>query len=157
LTIYVIDSDSLITLGQFYPSRFPTLWSHIELLANQGRLISVKECREEVENYYKTDHIKVWAKDHSSIFLPATPEEGMFVAEIFKIAHFRQLISQKAALQGKHVADPFLIASAKIRNATVVTQEELKPNAAKIPNVCKHFGISYINLEQMMEKENLSF
>lgn len=157
MTTYVIDSDSLITLGQFYPSRFPTLWDYMEQLIKQDRLISVRECKEEIESYGRNDHTKIWAKNHSSIFLAATPEETAFIAEIFKIAHFRQLISQKAALQGKHVADPFLIASAKIKKATVVTQEELKPHAAKIPNVCRHFGIPYINLEQMMEKENLSF
>ncbi len=39
----------------------------------------------------------------------------------------------------------------------VVTQEKMKDNAAKIPNVCEHFAIPYIDLESFMERENLIF
>lgn len=113
---YVIDSNSLIHLGGFFPSRFPSLWSHIEKLVIEGRLISVKECRQEIESYGKNDPIKLWAKSHSGIFLPATTAESEFVGTIFSVPHFSQLISATAILKGKPVADPFLIASAKIRN-----------------------------------------
>ncbi|MDZ4099794.1 MAG: DUF4411 family protein [Methylophilaceae bacterium] len=154
---YVIDSSSLIHLGQFFPSRFPTLWSHFEELSLNGKLISVRECRKEIESYGKNDHIKQWAKNHSGIFLPATLEESHCIAQIFAIKHFNQLISEKAILQGKAVADPFLIASAKVNNSTLVTEELWKENAAKLPNVCEHFNITYITLEQLMEKEGLSF
>ncbi len=43
-----------------------------------------------------------------------------------------------------------IIACAKIQGGTVVTEEQLKPNAAKIPNVCEHFKIPCINLETFM-------
>lgn len=154
---YVIDSCSLIKLGQFFPSRFPSLWKHIETLAISGRLISVKECRKEIDSYGDNDFIKAWAKDHSSIFTPASPQETQFVSTIFSVKHFGTLISEKAILQGKTVADPFLIASAKINEYILVTEELYKDNAAKIPNVCKHFGIKCITLEQFMEMENLTF
>jgi hypothetical protein len=39
----------------------------------------------------------------------------------------------------------------------VVTQEKNTENAAKIPNVCDHFGIPCINLEDFMKKENWTF
>lgn len=81
----------------------------------------------------------------------------MFVSEIFKVSHFQQLISAAAQLKGKPVADPFLVASAKVNAAVLVTEEQFKPNAAKIPNVCEHFSVKYMNLEQMMEAENLQF
>jgi hypothetical protein len=38
-----------------------------------------------------------------------------------------------------------------------VTEEKLKPNAAKIPNVCAHFQIPCINLERFMRDQNWSF
>ena len=50
-------------------------------------------------------------------------------------------MSQKARLQGKPVADPFIIACAKIKDGCVITEEALKPNAPKIPTVCQHFSI----------------
>jgi hypothetical protein len=155
--LYVIDSNSLIRLGQFYPSRFPTLWQHIDHLANTGRLISVKECVAEIESFYKDDAIKNWAKAHSKIFKPATAAEAKAVSEIFKVPHFRALISQAALLKGKAVADPFLVASALVRTATVVTEELEKPNAAKVPNVCKHFGVPFMTLEEMMTQENIGY
>ncbi len=39
----------------------------------------------------------------------------------------------------------------------VVTEETFRPNAAKIPNVCQHFGIECINLRQLMEREGWRF
>ncbi len=39
----------------------------------------------------------------------------------------------------------------------VVTEEVRRPNAARIPNVCDHFGIGCINLEQLMEREGWQF
>jgi len=67
------------------------------------------------------------------------------------------MVRKKERLQGKPVADPFVIAKAKISEGWVVTQEKLKENSAQIPNVCKHFGIPCINLERFMEKEGWQF
>ena len=52
---------------------------------------------------------------------------------------YRRLIGQRQALSGQPVADPYLIAAAKINGYTVVSEEEAKPNSAKIPIVCKHY------------------
>jgi hypothetical protein len=35
--------------------------------------------------------------------------------------------------------------------------ERFKPNAVKIPNICKHFEIPYLDLEGFMEKEGWVF
>ncbi|MDI6752342.1 MAG: DUF4411 family protein, partial [bacterium] len=60
-------------------------------------------------------------------------------------------------LQGKPVADPFVIAKAKILNGCVITQELKKPNAATIPNVCEYFNTSgrYKSVEGLV-RENWS-
>jgi len=67
------------------------------------------------------------------------------------------MIRKQERLKGKPVADPFVIARAKILDACVVTQEKNTENAAKIPNVCDHFGIDCINLEGFMKKESWTF
>jgi hypothetical protein len=67
------------------------------------------------------------------------------------------MIRRKERLQGKPVADPFVIAKAKIVQGTVVTQELWKDNSAKLPNVCDHFNIPCIDLENFMEKEDWTF
>jgi hypothetical protein len=71
--------------------------------------------------------------------------------------HFQALIGEKQRLMGTPVADPFVIACAKIRQGTVVTEERLKPHAAKIPNVCQHVSVPCIDLETFMQKQGWSF
>ena len=89
--------------------------------------------------------------------MESTVEELQFVGEIFKVPHFQAMIRKQEWLKGKPVADPFVIARAKILNACVVTQEKNTENAARIPNVCDNFEIPCINLEGFMEKENWTF
>ncbi|GAB1343096.1 DUF4411 family protein [Gemmatimonas sp.] len=76
-----------------------------------------------------------------------------FVAEIFAVGHFRQLVSEDVLLRGGFVADPWLIARAKLLGGCVLTEEKLKPNAAKIPNVCKHFGVDFCSVEALFERK----
>jgi len=86
-----------------------------------------------------------------------SPEEFAFVVEIFKVSHFQSLVRKKERLQGKPVADPFVIAKAKALKGCVITQESKKPNAVHIPNVCEYFSIDCLNLEGFMEREDWTF
>lgn len=126
------------------------------ILVSSGEIISVKEVYNEIDS--KNDALTQWAKAQKEVFFsPSTAEELRFVSEIFKIQHFQAMIRKKERLSGKPVADPFVIARAKIMRCSVVTSEHFKDNAAGIPNVCKHFSISCINLEEFMQKEGWSF
>ncbi|WP_241673727.1 DUF4411 family protein [Microcystis aeruginosa] len=84
-------------------------------------------------------------------------QQTLFIAEIFSISNFKDLVSQKARLQGKPVADPFIIATAKIKDGCLITEEALKPNAPKIPTVCQHFSIDCTNVQGLMEREGWQF
>ena len=154
--IYVFDSNVLINLFKhFYRSRFPSLWQKFDEYVIAGQIISVREVFNEIKE--QEDLLAEWAKRNRDIFLQPTPEELAFIAEIFKVKHFQMLVRTAERLEGKPVADPFVIAKAKIIQGCVVTDEKLKPNAAKIPNVCEHFGVAYLNLEGFMERENWTF
>ena len=154
---YIFDSDSLINLFRhYYPERFPTLWEKFHALVSAGELISVREVFNEIGS--SEDSLAIWAKgQRKELFSEPTPEELQFVGEIFQVRHFQTMIRKQERLKGKPVADPFVIARAKISGACVVTQEKSTENAAKIPNVCDHFGILCINLEGFMKKENWTF
>ena len=154
---YVFDSDSLIDLFRhYYTERFPTLWEKFDALVSGGDLISVREVYNEIGA--SEDSLAIWAKEQKKmLFLESTTEELTFVGRIFQVRHFQAMIRKKERLKGKPVADPFVIARAKILNAYVVTQEKKTDHAAKIPNVCDHFEIPCINLEGFMEKENWTF
>lgn len=155
--IYVFDTSSFIVSGHYFPDRFPSFWTSLNEMVANNRVISVKEVRNELDVEVNKQHLSDWIKSNGHVFLKATPEETDFVAEIFAIPHFLQLVRRKSIVQGQPVADPFVIAAAKLRNACVVTEEAKKKNAARIPNICEHFGISCTNLDGFMGDEGWQF
>ena len=154
---YVFDSGPLIDLFRhYYPSRFPTLWERFHALVLEDELISVREVYNEINS--REDMLTSWAKkEKDKLFSRPTIEEFQFVREIFQVRHFQAMIRKKERLRGKPVADPFVIARAKVLDCQVVTTELFKDNSAKIPNVCKHFSVECINLEGFMEQEGWTF
>lgn len=154
---YVFDTGAFYTLGHYYPSRFPTIWTHINGLVSDGRLWSVREVRRELENNCPFPHIEEWLANNLHVFKKPDAVEMDVVAQIFKIPIFLGLIRRKNILKGLPVADPFVVASAKVHKGTVVTREVLKDNAARIPTVCRHFDVKCMTVEQFLEKEDLKF
>ena len=154
--IYVFDTSSLSELDGYYPNIVTSFWSQFDAATVAGDIISTREVRGELERSGKAT-VMAWAKLNSAVFTTPSAAETAFVAKIFAVQHFQALINTKAALNGTPVADPFVIACAKIKGGTVVTEEKLKPNAAKIPNVCAHFQIPCINLETFMRNMGWSF
>lgn len=132
------------------------MWAKFDEMIESTSIVSVSESYNEIKKM--DDQLLKWAKSiKPKIFSNPSEDELAFVAEIFKISHFQQLINEKKRLSGKPVADPFIIARAKIMDRCVITQEKNTPNAAKIPNVCEHFEIDCVNLEGFMEKEGWKF
>lgn len=155
--IYVFDTSSIRSLQHFYPSVFKTIWDGLDSLIQQKTLISPREVWNELERQNISDDVLAWAKQSKRIFTTPSSVELQFVAQIFQIKHFQNLIGEQQRLKGTPVADPFVIACAKIKGGTVVTEEQLKPNAAKIPSVCAHFNVSCIDLERFMQQQGWKF
>ncbi|HGO6127318.1 TPA: PIN domain-containing protein [Burkholderia cepacia] len=164
--IYVFDTSSIRSLQHFYPRVFRSIWDGIERLVGQRRLISTREVLNEIERQAVSADVLAWVKVNRSLFTTPSAEELRFVAAILRIKHFQALIGQQQRLKGTPVADPFVIACAKICDGTVVTEEgwqhmqgglTAKPHAAKIPNVCAHFGIRCIDLEEFMHQQDWRF
>ncbi len=154
--IYVFDSSAFIDLfGHYYRSRFPTLWEKFDQLVNEGAIISVREVYGEISDY--GDGLSEWAKSRQNLFQALSSEESGFVSDIFKVPKYQALVPVKRRLVGKPVADPFLIAKARMLKGCVVTSESSMPDAVRIPAVCKHFGVRCLNLEGFMAAENWMF
>ncbi len=154
---YIFDTSTFIVIGHYFPLSFPSFWQKLGAAVSAGQVLSVREVRRELDLRAAKPHLQKWVQDNSQIFVVPTEEEGRFVAEIFGVAHFQQLIGKRQRLKGTPVADPFVIAAAKVRGGCVVTEESFKKDAAKIPNVCQHFGVKYMNLEEFMKAEGWSF
>jgi hypothetical protein len=155
--IYVFDTSSFIVLGHYFPQRFPSFWQNLDQAVADGEVLSVREVLNELKGRGNKPHLDDWIKANGHIFQPPSSREAKFVRRIFEVAHFRQLVSERARLKGTPVADPFVIAAAKVRSGTVVTEETHKPHAARIPNVCDHFNIPWTSIEGFMEHMGWKF
>lgn len=143
-------------MAHYYPDQFPSFWQQLDTDADNGTIFSTREVYNELKGT-QFEHIKEWVKSKNRFFRIPSSEETNFVAEILSDQHSRQLISQKSILRGSPVADPFLIACAKVHNATLVTQERLKPNAAKIPNICKKFSVPVLDFQGFLRQKKWIF
>jgi len=155
--MYVFDNSPLSTLFRnYYPRRFPTLWRNFHALVQEGGIVSTREVRREIEDG-AVQSLREWAEGNGDTFPAPVAAEGLFVGKIFAVEHFRQNIEQRKLLNGGRNADPFVIAKAAVESATVVTMELLKPNGTKIPNICDHFKVPCLSLEEFMEAEGWTF
>lgn len=155
--IYVFDTNVFIQMfSSYYRDQFPSLWKQFDQLVDNGQITSTREAMRELEGHGDQE-LQSWLKTIKGLFPTPTAAEAQFVTEIFTVTHFQQNIEEKKLLKGGKNADPFVIARAKALSATVVTLERERPNSAKIPNICRHFSIPCVSLEEFMELENWSF
>jgi len=155
--MYVFDTGPLFILFKnFYRSRFPTLWANFDRLVADGDIVSTREVLREIEDG-PVDLVRQWSEDKHAMFPAPTAAEAAQVAAIYRVPHFQQNIEQQKLLKGGRCADPFVVARARAEGKTVVTMELLKPNAAKVPNICQHFGVPCLGLEDFMAAQNWQF
>ena len=156
--IYVFDTNIFASLFKnYYRKRFPTLWEHFDDMVFDGQIISTREVKRELED--QSDEASSWANANQEIFLTPTADVARFVGQIYSVQHFQANIEQKKLLKGGKNADPFLVATAATLDppGTVVTLEAKRAGAVKIPNMCQHFSIGCLSLEEFMEVENWVF
>jgi len=154
--MYVFDTSPLSNLFRhFYRRRFPTLWEQFDGLIADGTVTSTREVRRELDLYAYLD--EQWVRDNGGIFTTPTAAETQIIREIYAVPHFQQNIELKKIQKGGLNADPFVVAKAHAGGGVVITLEGAPPNAAKIPNICQHFGVRCLNLEEFMEEEGWQF
>ena len=155
--MYVFDTMIFSQLfDYYYRDQFPSLWAKFDLLVNDGRITSTREVRKELENHagnkFKDEITRI-----QQLFLEPTPDEKRFVTRIYKEPRFLTQFPTRHLLKGGTYADPFVIARAAVLGGTVVTNESEIKGGTKIPSLCRHFQIDYVNFQGFMRRENWSF
>lgn len=146
---YAIDTCSLINAAKNYnPTKafFAPLWKEITDMIAAGTLISSVEVRDEV----KDEDLVKWCKQNDGLFLPLTEEIQR--KTIIILRDFPTMIKMKST--GNSNADPFLIATAILENAIVVSDEQPGDESSgnyKLPNVCRKYGIECITLRDFLD------
>ncbi|MEQ1633977.1 MAG: DUF4411 family protein [Planctomycetota bacterium] len=143
--LYCFDSSALIHAAtRAYPIEvFASFWDRFEGAVASGVVIAPDEVL--VEAARKDDGLHAWCKAHREMFVPLTLDVQAAAMEI--TAAVPSLVDIK---KGRGQADPFVVALARVRSATVVTEEHAKPTAPKIPDACKLFGVTCINLLEFL-------
>jgi hypothetical protein len=151
---YCIDASSLIEgWERKYPvDVVPGLWGKLGGLVAARRLISPDEVKRELQK--KSDGVVVWAKEMSGLFAPLDEALQGEVASI--LAAFPRLVDSR---RGRSGADPFVIALARVRKATVVTEEALtgKATGPRIPDVCEALKVPYVRILGLIRQEKWTF
>lgn len=154
--LYCIDTNSLI-LGRIerypYPA-FRSLWDNIEQLVHDGRLIAPEDVFAELKHH--EDDVTAWATQHRQLFVPF--EHRMAESLALLAAAFPQLSSSIRSRGAASDTDQLVVALAKARGCFVVS-EEGKGSAAKpkVPELCRHLGVSQIRFLDIILREGWSF
>ncbi len=152
-TLYCLDTSVLIeSWGRHYkPSRFPTFWVHVHESITAGIFISPEIVLNELER--KADELCEWTKERRGLFVPLTADLQRVHDDV--INRFPRLINQST---GKSMADPWVIALAKLRGCPVVTYEKSgSENNPRIPDACLRLGIACLRLDEVIDALGWTF
>lgn len=150
---YSIDTSALLDawVRWYPPDIFLGLWDKLDVLATTGILVASEEVENEFER--KSDDVLEWIKRRPAMIIPHDEPIQHHARVILK--DFQKMVDERS---GKSMADPFVIALAKVCDLTVVTGEKGgTPRRPKIPSVCDHYGIRCIGITELIRECEWTF
>jgi len=164
---YILDSNFFIEAHRsIYPlDVVQSFWLKINSLSQAGIITSIDKVKKEIfDNSSHEDELKLWCVSNlpTEFFI----NTDTVIHNYISIVNWTNSMSYhytSNAIQEfleTDLADPWLIAFAMSNNWTIVTYEKSQPerkNRIKIPEVCNHFNIRYINTIQMFRELNERF
>jgi hypothetical protein len=154
--VYCFDSCALIEPWTKYysPDICNDYWQVLEGMIERGELFCSSEVFEEVKK--QEDGLSSWLSKHKRAVMSIDDEVQNKIREILR--DFPTLIDTK---RDRSMADPWVVAHAIVKKATVVTKElpvdSTRTAKVKIPNVCNHYGIRYIDDFMFVKEIGLKF
>jgi len=169
---FVLDTSVYIQAARFYYAFdiVPGFWDFLKSLIRKEHICSPTIVLDEIRNG-QSDALKTWTDRHAQeLFLPQDMDTNIIQAYVqisnYVVANYEDHHA-KAFLDTK-AADPWVVATAKAYNLVVVHMEIPKnenrdPNTkkirgrVKIPNVCDHLGIDWLNTYDFLRLHKLQF
>lgn len=152
--LYCVDSNVLIQSWTSYYSLelCPTYWDIFNDLIDEGRVFATMEVKRELEK--NEDNLFRWAQARARLFREA--DESVQLALIDILRDYSRLVD---STRQRSIADPWVIAHAKVANATVVTKEQPSDSRKriKIPDVCAQLGVPWIDGFQFCREVGIRF
>ncbi|GHU57002.1 hypothetical protein AGMMS49975_21540 [Clostridia bacterium] len=165
--IFLADTNIFIEpFKTFYPTDFaPQYWSFLEYELKNGTIKLLDKVRAEV----KAKGLKEWLVGVKGVAVIKSGDNSILenLGNILDHLQNAGLYTDNALTEWSknEVADPWIIATAMAKDYTVVTLEQPNRNLgkgglikeAKVPDVCKHFDVPYIDLYTMLRRLKFTF
>lgn len=149
--LFVLDTSVLTQSARLWyaPDICPGFWDCIAHHVSEGRLIIVDWAKQEVMN--GSGPPRDWMKQihYSLIASTRLPEISSEFGQLMQWVQNNPQFMAAAKSQFASVGDGWVIAYAKAKGLTVVSQEVYAADARKrvpIPNVCKQFNVPHLDM-----------
>jgi hypothetical protein len=129
------------------------LWTEIESAVTAGEICVPEEVINEIHK--KDDGLYAFMKENQERLVVPLDEEIMAGTKEV-LAEFPRFAGE---MRGRNKADPFVIATAKAKDITVVSEEGSRgnKNRPKIPLACQHFNIECMTVLDYIEQRGWTF
>lgn len=159
---YALDANTFISASRSYYTFdiAPSFWNQLKEKGNNS-IVLIDRIRDEI--YRNEDQLSLWLKQSESSFtIKQSSDENVIhnYSKIITNIQSDKQYTEYAKAEFARVGDSWLCAHALTYDYIVVTQESYEPNIkkrVKIPNVCREFNISYIDLFQFMKEIGIRF
>lgn len=159
--MYIIDTNVLIEAKNRYysPAFFMSFW---EVLPTKNNICSIDMVKNELSSGNINDFLSNWIKTNNNFFMPTTNYQANYQKVANNINRTNKYKTGDRINNFLGGADPWLIAYAMEKKATVVTSETLiqytgSPISIKIPNVCADMKVRCINTFEMLKEIKATF
>lgn len=156
---YCLDANVLIQAWQkYYNPRFcPDYWNILIELGKQNKIFIPELVYEEITR--TEDELSRWLKASKIPIKKITEPVTICLQKIYSANPVHKNLVDN--INGRSLADPWVIAHSIFENAIVVTKEEkitaLNSKRIRIPNVCDNMGVRWINDFQFIDELDIKF
>jgi Domain of unknown function (DUF4411) len=152
---YAMDSSFFLDLwkeneGAFPKHIFVGIWEALGAGIAAGHVVAPNSVRDELRNTVDP-RLKGWVTDHAYMFIPFDKAQLASVTEI--VRKFPGY-----AKEARNLADPQVVALARVRALAVLTSEkraDFLGKNPKMPNVCETFGVDWHDIRSYCTTEDL--
>lgn len=156
---YCLDANVLIQAWQKYynPKFCPDYWDLLIELGKQDKIFIPELVYEEIIR--TDDDLSKWLKSSKIPLKKISEPVTICLQRIYSTDPIHKSLVDN--INGRSLADPWVIAHSLHENATVVTKEEKitasNSKRIRIPNVCDNMGVRWINDFQFIEELDIKF
>ena len=160
--LYLLDANVYITAHRVYYAfdLCPGFWDCLIHYFNAGRILSIDRVRDELVG--SGDALSVWAQNAPADLFVTSLENEITDAyrEVMQWVYANNQFLPQAKSDFSQGADGWLVAYARANDAILVTLERYAPDAGRrvpVPNVCRRFGVAYIDTFEMLSELGVRF